>query len=272
MQILAPEGAVLRKGLLKHLESDPHSGASRALAQLVVFSFETELRSAANEALKDRPAKDSTDVLLQGLRYPWPAISRNAAAAITKLERKDLVPDLVAFLDEPDPRAPVVRELDGRKATVVRELVRINHLQNCLLCHPPGNTPDVEFHSFGRAKEVLTGQVPIPGEELRSPSLGYGSNLPDLVVRADVTYLRQDFSRRMRVKDAGTWPETQRFDFVVRTREVSEKEAAAYRAWRGQQGAGYLSPNHQAALEALRALTGRDAGPTAQAWRKLLDL
>jgi hypothetical protein len=64
----------------------------------------------------------------------------------------------------------------------------------------------------------------------------------------------------------------QRFDFLVRTRPVTAKEAAAYQEWVRQQGPGYLSPQHQAALSALRALTGRDAPePTAAAWRRVLE-
>jgi hypothetical protein len=47
-------------------------------------------------------------------------------------------------------------------------------------------------------------------------------------------------------------------------------EAAAYDAWKDKQEPAYLSPNHQAALAALRLLTGRDAEPTAAAWRQVL--
>jgi hypothetical protein len=74
-----------------------------------------------------------------------------------------------------------------------------------------------------------------------------------------VTYLRQDFSRLQPVEDAGPWPEMQRFDFLVRTREVSEDEAAAYREKLDKRAPGRLSPYHRAAQGALRELTGKDA-------------
>jgi hypothetical protein len=86
-----------------------------------------------------------------------------------------------------------------------------------------------------------------------------------------MTYLRQDFSLLQPVKDAAPWPEMQRFDFLVRTRAVSAEEAAGYPKWVQQQGPGYLAPHHQAAIAALRVLTGRDAPePTAKAWRAVL--
>jgi len=141
---------------------------------------------------------------------------------------------------------------------VVRELVRINHHRNCLLCHPPGNTPDV-------SKDVLTAGVPIPGVSLFS---AYRMQSPDVLVRADVTYLRQDFSRLQEVPDAHPWPRMQRFDFLVRTRMLTEVEAKKYQAEFAKVEKN--SPYRQAALAALRALTGRDAEPTAAAWRKVL--
>ena len=55
---------------------------------------------------------------------------------------------------------------------------------------------------------------------------GYGSRQsPDIFVRTDMNYLRQDFSVMMKVENAKPWPEMQRFDFFVRTREVSLAEA-----------------------------------------------
>ncbi len=98
----------------------------------------------------------------------------------------------------------------------------------------------------------------------------YDNRNPDILVRLDVTYLRQDFSVKLPVADADKWPEMQRFDFVVRTREVTEQEASMYNDLLKPQRAGEVSAYHRAALFALRELTGLDAAPTAQAWRKLL--
>lgn len=265
MQILAPEAASLRLRLVKHLSGIVHVDATRALARLAIFSAEDEVRLAAVEALKVRRERDYTPILLSGLHYPYPAVARRAAEAIVKLERHDLIPQLLDVLDRPDPRTPEVQEVEGKKTTVVRELVRINHHRNCLLCHAPGNTS-------GMSGETLTAQVPVPSEPLPSPFDGYRNSSSDVLVRIDVTYLRQDFSLRQPVDEAGPWPEMQRFDFLVRTRVLTEEEAEAHRDLLNKREPGVLSPYHRAALIALRELTGKDTEPTAEAWRKLLTL
>jgi hypothetical protein len=228
---------------------------------LAIFSAENEIRQAAIDALKVRRERDYTDILLQSLRYPWPAVAQRGAEALIRLERADLVPQLVDVLDAPDPRAPVVQEVNHRQVPVARELVRVNHHRNCLLCHAPGNTGTV-------SPETLTAGVPIPGEPLPVPSNGYQISSPDVLVRIDVTYLRQDFSMYQEVADAHPWPEMQRFDFLVRNRELTEKEADVLR----DKLSGHQSPYHRAALAALRVLTGKDTEPTAAAWRRLLQL
>src|SRR4029078_13293146 len=105
-----------------------------------------------------------------------------------------------------------------KKTFVVREMVKVNHHRNCLLCHSPGNPNQP-------ANEVLTAATPIPGEQLTPPAQGYGSSRPDILVRIDVTYLRQDFSVFQPLADAAPWPENQRFDFLVRERAIPEAEA-----------------------------------------------
>ncbi|MCI0378813.1 MAG: hypothetical protein L0215_14490, partial [Gemmataceae bacterium] len=113
--------------------------------------------------------------------------------------------------------------------------------------------------------------VPIPGQEITLPSFGYRMTSPDLLIRADITYLRQDFSMMMQVPDAKPWPEMQRYDFLVRTRVLTAEEEKTYRELLDKRATKWVSPNQQAALTALRALTGQDAGPSAAAWRKLLS-
>jgi hypothetical protein len=265
MQVLAPEAPAMRLGLVKHLAAVSHADATRALARLAVYSEEDDVRSAAVEALKVRRERDYTDILLAGLRYPWPAVARRAADALVRLERADLVPQLVAVLDEPDPRAPVAKTAGGRRVHEVRELVRVNHHRSCLLCHAPGT-------GAGVSPETLTAAVPVPSAPLPSPSEGYQTTSPDVLVRVDVTYLRQDFSALQPVADAHPWPEMQRFDFLVRTRELTDAEAAARRETLAAGEPDRPSPYHRAALAALRDLTGRDTAPTADAWRKLLNL
>jgi hypothetical protein len=266
MQIMAPESPSMKLGMVKYLSTLSHVEATRALAKLVLFSTEDEVRQAAVDALKVRRERDYTDILLQGMRYPWPAVAKRAGEALVKLERKDLLPQLVAMLDEPDPRLPEVKEVDKKKVTVVREMVRINHHRNCLLCHAPGNTGTV-------GAETLTVAVPTPDQPLTPPSGGYQQNgSPDLLVRIDVTYLRQDFSMTQAVADAAPWPEMQRFDFLVRTRELTEEEAVAFRSKLEKREKGQITPYQRAAVTTLRDMTGKDTAPTAQAWRELLDL
>lgn len=86
-----------------------------------------------------------------------------------------------------------------------------------------------------------------------------------LVVRADTTYLRQDFSALLPVADAKPWPEQQRFDFLIRTRVLGAEESAMRL---GHAEPKCSSPQHEAALAALRQLTGHDFGPDVEAWRR----
>jgi hypothetical protein len=261
MQVLGPESVAVRKGLVKYLAGTSHAEATRALAKLALFAPEAEVRDPAVEALKVRREKDYTQVLLAGLRYPLPAVAKRATEAMVKLERADLVGELVNFLEEPDPRAPAVKVVNDKKVPVVRELVRINHHRNCLMCHAPAIPNEIP-------PQVTTAQVPTPDQPLPSPSEGYDNSIPDVLVRLDVTYLRQDFSVMQPVADAHPWPEMQRFDFLVRNRVLTAEEEAAV----PRPKAGTLSPYQRVTLAALRELTGRDTAPTPGAWRKLLEL
>ena len=266
MQILAPLSPEYRIRLVKYLAGVTHVEATHALARLAIFSTEDEVRFAACDALKVRRDKDYTEILLVGLRYPLPAVARRSTEAIARLERADLIPQLLTMLEEPDPRAPVVSEVHKKKVPVVREMVKVNHHRSCLLCHAPGNTGTV-------SDDALTVGVPIPGSPLSPPTGGYNQSPdPDLLIRVDVTYLRQDFLVMQAVAEAHPWPEMQRFDFLVRTRVLSEEEATEYKEKLEPREPGVLSPYHRAALAALRELTGKDTAPTAKAWRNLLKI
>jgi hypothetical protein len=71
----------------------------------------------------------------------------------------------------------------------------------------------------------------------------------------------------MKVEDAKPWPEMQRYDFFVRTRELTPSETAVIE----KALVKAAPPNHVAAQRALRELTGRTpANPTPQGWRELL--
>src|SRR5262249_52273119 len=206
-----------------------------------------------------RREADYTAALVEGLRYPWPAAAANAAEAIVKLGRKDLAGHLVALLDEPDPRGPRAERVGGREVTVAPELVRGNHLRNCLLCHAPAEREKVP-------EGTLVAEVPVPSEKLPEPGEGYGNSPSNLLVRIDVTYLRQDFSALLAVNERSAWPAAQRFDFVVRKRVLTPAEAGELRARLERGGPGALSPYRRAAARALRGLAARELG----AWGQLL--
>jgi hypothetical protein len=270
MQVLAADGVEMQQSLVERLAEMKDADATRALARLAVFSFEAPVRTAAVKALKGRDRAIYTDSLLAALRYPWPAVAENASAALAQLPCRDVVPRLVALLDEPDPRAPIESVVDSNKTFAVREMVRINHNRGCLLCHAPGNTPDTLDLKGDIHPDIVVSPVPPPGVPLTFP--GYGSfQNRDLLVRADVTYLRQDFSLTLSDPSVAPWPEKQRFDFLVRTRAVTADDVAVYRQWLKEQGPAYRPPHQQAVLAALRALTGRDAEPTRRAWRIVLS-
>jgi hypothetical protein len=269
MQIEAPESAEDHLALALHLGDIAHTDSTRALARLTLFSPDRDVRQAAIEGLKSRREKDYTDMLLQGLRYPWPEVANRATEVLVRLERHDVLPSLVDLLEMPDPREPVVQKVKGKEVPVVRELVKINHMRNCALCHAPASLFDRTVQ-----QELATASIPIPGE--RQSGYGSGFQITEdrvsemererLKVRIDVTYLRQDFSVMLNEPGQGD----QRFDFLVRTRVVSEKEAEIFRDKLAKRGPGAVTPYERAILYALRELTGRDTEPTAAAWRKLL--
>lgn len=260
-QMLAAESAEMRLGLVKYLAGVPHVESSKALARMAIYSAEPDVRDAAITALKVRREKDYSDVLVKGLSYPWPAVAKRAADAIAKLERTDLIPQLLTALEATDPRLPVTKD----KVTTVREMVKMNHHRNCIMCHAPvgSGTPN---------PSALSAEVAVQGQPLPSPSQGYRQETTELLIRLDVTYLRQDFSASLPVHDAHPWPEQQRFDFFVRERTLTADEASEYVGKLTPKEEGVLSPYHKAAVAALRELTGKDAAPTAAAWRKLLGI
>jgi hypothetical protein len=267
-QILAPEQPNQRQALIAFYREKKGPEVSAALARLALYDPEQRVRDEAVTALRNRPAAEYTDILLDGLRYPWAPVAWRAADAVAKLERNDLTGKLIDKLDEPDPSAPFEQEQKGKVVPVVRELVRVNHHRNCLLCHAlHADTKRLPRGSVPMAK------VPSPAEELPpSNGVGYYSTRPgDIVVRADVTYLRQDFSVMMPVENAAPWPEMQRFDFMIRTRILTDAEMQVFRAKQLASATPLSSSHQQAVLSALRRLTHRDVGSSAVAWRQAVS-
>jgi hypothetical protein len=281
MQILAPESAAVRVGLVQYLSKIPHIDATQALAKLALFSPEVEVQVAAIKSLKLRNEKDYAPLLMRGFRYPLPEVAKRAADALVRLECGNVVPQLVGLLDDPDPRVPVNKEVDGQQVIQVSEIVRVNHHRNCMMCHAPapldGNETADPNRGDPRLPSVsLAAQVPLPSQPLPSISDGgYGGNSnrsPAIMVRFDVTYLRQDFSLMMPVRDAAPWPDMQRFDFLVRNRVLSPEEAEDYRQQAAKAMGEGPTPYKRAVLFALRELTQREALPSSEAWRQLLAL
>jgi sugar lactone lactonase YvrE len=134
-------------------------------------------------------------------------------------------------------------------------MVRINHLRNCVLCHAPSFWDGDKVRGF-----VPETGMPLPPAFSREY---YAPKQQGQFVRADVTYLQQDFSVAMAVPDHGAWPRMQRFDFFVRQRPAGpadERLAAAM--------AGMMPEQHRAVAFALRELTGQYPGPSAEDWKR----
>jgi hypothetical protein len=263
-QILTAEDSDFRLGLVVNLRDVKGPQATQTLINRAIYDLDDDVRQVALELLAARPAAEYTDALKKGLRHPWRPAVQNAARAIMALDRKEMIPDLVALFDEPDPRAPfVVRDKDGKERTFVREMVRINHHRNCMLCHAAVDPLLAETRDL---RQIPVGPAPTPQEPLppSSTAVYYSARPGVTIVRADVTYLRQDFSLMQTVSDPGKWPALQRFDFLVRTRELAA--ADLLRQSPGPDPAEY----REVLAGVLHALTGKEAPPTASAWREVL--
>jgi hypothetical protein len=250
--MLQTEDKPVRFRFVRMLSETEDDEAAAALARRAVFDVAPEVREAAVMALRDRPTASYREVLMQALRYPWPAAADHAAEALAALDERAAVGPLVALLDAPDPTAPFRDAGEWARA----ELVQINHLGNCLLCHAPSTDKD----------DRLRGFAPRRGQPLTAPY--YGQTEGDFV-RADITYLKQDFSVMQEVKEPDGWPYLQRFDYLVRTRRLSGEEVAALPP-RADDGKAPTYPQREAVLFALRELTGADPGDSAADWRAFL--
>jgi hypothetical protein len=252
LQMLQVEDVPIRLVLVRELARIQSAGSTTALASRAIMDLSPEVRAAAIAALQARPPGAYVPVLVRALRYPWPPVAGYAAVALRELHAEGAVPGLVDLLDQPDPSAPTVDPKTRQSG--VCELVRLNHMRNCLLCHAP---------SVNKDDGLVRGLVPTPGERL--PQLYYEGQTGDFV-RADITYLHQDFSVVLRHPDSHPWPEEQRFDFVTRRRDVPADEVT--RADKTPN----IYPQRQAVLYALRGLTRKDAGDSSTRWRAMLGL
>jgi hypothetical protein len=253
MQMLMAEAAPVREVLAGQLARIEGSPATEALAQVALFDLHPRVRKLAVGALATRPAVDYLFALLRGFEHPWPVVADHAAEALVVLGRKDTVPALVGLLEKPDPRTP--HRKVGGQAMVVKEMVRVNHLLNCLLCHPP---------SFN-AQDKVRGLVP-PTDRPVGSGPAYYSAPGAIFVRADITYLKQDFSAMQAVPLSDPWPAVQRFDFFVRERLATESD---YLESASREKSG-PTDRQRSLFFALRELSGRDPGPSVASWKRLV--
>ncbi|MBI3411570.1 MAG: HEAT repeat domain-containing protein [Planctomycetes bacterium] len=264
VQILEPENPDIRHGVIGHLKALPSADVSRLLARRAVFDLDRAVRENARETLRGRPVAEYAPVLLEGLRHPMAHVAQQSAQAVVFLDAKELTPHLIDLLNQPEPNAPFTIRIDGQDTPMVREVVRVNHHRNCLLCHPPSTSTE----------DFVRGVIPSPHEPLAPLTPAYYGEL-DLLnrsfVHADTTFLRQDFSTLLPVADAAPWPTMQRFDFLVRTRPALRSELTQWQELQAQRG-NSLSPHRAAVVYALRELTGQDEGTSAEAWRKALGI
>ncbi len=114
------------------LSSVNTQSASEAIARRAIFDLSQDVREEANISLGQRPHDQYRQVLIDGLNYPWAPVSQHAAESLVAVNDLSAIGRLIDLLDEPDPLKP---HCDSRGRWVVSEMVRINHLRNCLMCH-----------------------------------------------------------------------------------------------------------------------------------------
>jgi hypothetical protein len=261
MQILAVETPDLRVAFVSQLQSRPIDAATiTAFARFAIFDPDATVRSAAVDALRRQPFATYGPRLINGLRHPWPAAAEHAAEALVGADAQEALPDLVRLLDEADPTDPFERQESDKKIFAVREVVKINHHRNCMLCHAPA-----VVRRDDRRVQEFHAKVPDPSEPLPRRSEQYNPTRGP-IVRVDETYLRQDFSMMQAVEERGAWPKMQRFDYLVRTRPATAEEVQASQHSR-QWSDEVLSPHRRAVLYALSRLTCTYVGPNASDWR-----
>src|SRR5262249_25059504 len=110
VQMFQIESAPVRLELVKLVAGSKGREASELLAKRGLLDLSSGVGEAAVTALKDRPAEEYQQLLLDGLRYPWTPVADHAAEALVELKAKDVVPTLLEMIDQPDPCMPVLNK------------------------------------------------------------------------------------------------------------------------------------------------------------------
>ena len=139
MQIFGPLPAPFRVELANRWKSTPTGNdiVIGALVRLALFDPEASVRQAAVRSLEQQPVEQYGPKLVDGFRHPSPYVAEHAADALVALKRVAPLPMVVDLLDEPDLPAQFERNVAGTKTLAIREVVKVNHLRNCILCHAP---------------------------------------------------------------------------------------------------------------------------------------
>jgi hypothetical protein len=311
-QMLMGEDAPTRTLLVELLSAIAENPATQALAQRAVFDLNADVRAVAVQALRGRDPEVWQPVVLKAFTYPWAPPADFAAEAILELKDESIIPDLITMLRSPAPGRPYTTP-DRR--VMIREVVKTNHLNNCLLCHPPAmhrqdpvvgldpvqtiphqmltrNTALVQAlqqstqstggqHDYGnRAASIPRTTTTTSSTTRRQTNLQLITVPVPVLIRGDITFLRQDFSVSFPVPQPQLRPGAQplalpnflpvppppppiRFDYVVRTRPVPTREQQLWKAKKEDP-----NPQRDAILFALRELTGKDHGRLTEEWVK----
>ena len=243
-QMLQVDSSTIRINLVNDLKNHGTAEAVRMLVDRAKYDFDSQVRVAAVNALKELKQTNSESVrtqLMDGFDYPWHVVAEHSAEALVALDDKQVLPRLLEQLRKSDPRLPFQRGDE----LIQRQLVAVNHLKNCLLCHAPAN----------RADRLGVARVPSWGKRLSHQYYKSHSDNSGGFVRADVTYMKQDFSVMQEVEDAAPWPTNQRFDYVVQERTINAEEAEAANAELSEMP----NRNRESVIFALQQLTGKKA-------------
>ncbi|OWK36466.1 hypothetical protein FRUB_09029 [Fimbriiglobus ruber] len=243
-QMLPGEVAAVRGTACEAYRRTPGPAALDALVAAAVFDTDFDNRAAAVDALADRDPADVTVRLAALLDYPWVPAVEHVIEALVALNLRPAAAVVAANLTQVSAELLSVNA-GGTAHAVRREMVRTNHARNCLLCHAP---------SFA-AGDFVRGAVPDPTRPLAAGPAGYSGGA-QFFARADVTYLRQDFSVVQPVPAPGPWPAHQRFDYLVALRSARAGESKPDDAGRATA--------LRFALEKLGGDGGRADGPVAE--------
>ena len=124
------------------------------------FDLSPSVCTRAISMLAKRSREEYIAVLLAGFRHAWPPAATHAAEALISLNDQKAIPALEELLTEPGPSGLLT--VNGNPKSMVRELVRVNHLKNCLLCHAPAIN----------VREPVVGRSANPG-----PTVAFGSGV-----------------------------------------------------------------------------------------------